>query len=131
MSLLGGHIDAAVGAVGPFYQHVKAGKLRIIGMAAPERTEGVGSNFPTWKEQGYNILIADFRGLMGPKGMSPAQIAYWDEVFSKLTKLDEWKKWDTDSMAITHYLNSKETTKFLADQYDLYKSILVDLGMVK
>jgi putative tricarboxylic transport membrane protein len=129
MNLLGGHIDSAVGPTGVYYQQVAAGKLRIIAVAAAQRTEGIGANFPTWKEQGYNILLADFRGLMGPKGMTPAQVAYWDNVFSNLTKLEEWKKYDKDNFAETYYLNSKETEKFMNDQYALYKGILVDLGM--
>ncbi len=131
MNLLGGHIDASVGPTGVYYPQVEAGKLRIIAVAAPQRLGGVGSNFPTWKEQGYNVVLADFRGLMGPKGMSQAQIAYWNNVFSNLVKLDDWKKYDKDSFVETHYLNSKGTDEFMAEQYNVYKGILTDLGMAQ
>ncbi len=131
MNLLGGHIDASVGPTGVYYPQVEAGKLRIIAVAAPERLKGAGQNFPTWKEQGHNVVLADFRGLMGPKGLSPAQVAYWDSAFSNLTKLEEWKKYDRDSFVESVYLNSKGTDQFMAEQHKVYQAILADLGMAK
>jgi len=35
MSLLGGHIELAIGSIGTYYPQIEAGKLRVIGVAAP------------------------------------------------------------------------------------------------
>jgi putative tricarboxylic transport membrane protein len=129
MSLLGGHIDSGVGPIGVYAPQLEAGKLRAVAVAAPQRLEGARSNIPTWKEQGHNVVIADFRNLMGPKGLSQAQVAYWDSVFSNLTKLDEWKKYVRSISAEPSYLNSKEAKVFIDEQFDTLKSILTELGM--
>jgi len=39
---------------------------------------------PTWVEQGYDAVFSNWRGFVGPKGMTPAQIAYWDGIFAKV-----------------------------------------------
>ena len=68
---------------------------------------------------------------VGPKGMSQAQIEYWDDVFAKVVQLDEWKKFQTAGSSETFYLNSKESKKFLEDQYGQFKAIITDLGLAK
>jgi len=59
--------------------------------------------------------------------MSPAQVAYWDNVFSALTQLEEMKKYDSSNFQETYYLNSKATKAFMAEQEKLYKATLIEL----
>lgn len=51
--------------------------------------EGVFAAVPTWKEQGHDIVVDNFRALIGPAGMSQAQISYWDDVIARLAQTDE------------------------------------------
>lgn len=77
------------------------------------------------------VVVDLWRGLLGAKGLAPAQIKYWDRVFEKLTQSEEWRKDIERNNWVNAYKNSEETGKELKQQYDLLKGILIELGMAK
>ncbi|MEO7729201.1 MAG: tripartite tricarboxylate transporter substrate binding protein [Burkholderiales bacterium] len=130
-ALLGGHIDLASTPPSAVLQHVQGGKLRVLALTSPTRARGELANVPTWKELGVNSTHEVWRGVVGPRGMTPAQIAYWDDVLGKLAKNDAWQK-DLDQSQIENiYRNSAETVKYLKAQYEESRGILTDLGLAK
>src|SRR5262249_7766425 len=85
-ALLGGHVGLVATPVANSLAHVQAGRIRVIGVAAPQRFEGPLAAVPTWKEQGADVVVANWRPVIGPKGLAAPQVAYWEGVFSKLTQ---------------------------------------------
>jgi putative tricarboxylic transport membrane protein len=130
-ALLGGHVDIINTAPGNMVAHFKTGKLRPLAVSAPKRLGGVFAVVPTWKEQGVNAVGSSWRGLMGPRGMTPEQVAYWDRVFSALVKTDDWKKDLQDNFWDEGYADSKAARKRLDEEYAEYKAILTELGAAK
>ena len=58
--------------VGEALQYAKGGTpLRNLGQMSPARTT-LAPNLPTFKEQGYDIVLASLRGVAAPKGLPPA-----------------------------------------------------------
>jgi len=131
LALLGGHVDAINTAPGNMSEHVKAGKLRTLAVSSPKRLGGAFSTVPTWREQGVPADASSWRGLMGPKGMSAAQIAYWDKVFAALVKTEDWKKDLVDNFWDEGYADSRGAKKRLDEEYAEYKAILTELGAAK
>jgi tripartite-type tricarboxylate transporter receptor subunit TctC len=68
---------------------------------------------------------------MGPKGLKPPEVAYWDQVFQKLAVTEEWRKDTEQQMWVADYTLSAETKKHLDREYDQLKVILTDLGLTK
>lgn len=130
-ALLGGHVDAIHTAPGNMVEHLKAGKLRTLAISSPKRIGGAFSGVPTWREQGVPADSSSWRGLMGPKGMSAAQVAYWDKVFSALVKTDEWKKDLVDNYWDEGYADARGAKKRLDEEYAEYQAILTELGAAK
>ena len=130
-ALLGGHIDVNSSAANNVVAHKEAGKVRVLGVAAPRRLGGVLADVPTWKEQGVNALVTNWRMVAGPKGMGVDQIAYWDRVFTQLTQTDEWKKDLQTNLFENTYLNSAATERYMKGEYDQFRAALLDLGMAK
>jgi putative tricarboxylic transport membrane protein len=130
-ALLGGHIDLASTPPSAVLQHVQAGKLRVLALTAPTRAHGELANVPTWKELGVNSTHEVWRGLIGTRGMTRAQIAYWDDVLGRLVKTDAWKKELELTQIENVYRNSAETVKYLKAEYDESRVILTDLGLAK
>jgi putative tricarboxylic transport membrane protein len=92
---------------------------------------GALAAIPTWKELGISAVSANWRSVVGPKGMSDEQIRYWDEVFAKMVQLPEWKQ-DLDAKLVENtYLNSSDTRKLMAKQYTELTAVLSDLGLAK
>ena len=68
---VGGHMASSASTVAP---QLQSGALRLIAVAAQRRMASHPA-VPTWREQGYDIVVTNWRGFMGPKSMTPAQIA--------------------------------------------------------
>ncbi len=130
-ALLGGHIDLASTPPSAVLPHVQAGKVRVLALTAPTRAHGDLANVPTWKELGINSTHEVWRGVIGPRVMTRAQIAYWDDVLGKLVKTEAWKKDLEQSQIENVYRNSVETAKYLKAEYDESRVILTDLGLAK
>jgi len=130
-ALLGGHIDLVTTAAGNAAGHVAAGRMRVVGVAAPKRFGGVLADVPTWKEQGVELVFGGWRAIMGPKGLAPAQVAYWEGALRKATQVPEWKTdlernyWSDD------FVTSRQFRKDLDKDYADMKAVLVELGLAK
>ena len=77
-ALLGGHIQLVSTGAANAVPHAAAGKLRILGVSAAQRLPGAMADVPTWKEQGVDLDYGSWRTILGPKGLSPEQVAYWE-----------------------------------------------------
>jgi putative tricarboxylic transport membrane protein len=130
-NLLGGHIDLVTTAAGNVAGHVQAGRLRVLAAAAPKRFPGVLANVPTWKELGYDFVFGGWRAIVGPKGMTPAQVAFWEGVLEKSTKVPEWKDGILKNYWSDDFVKSAQFSKDIEKDYNDMKAVLVDLGLAK
>jgi putative tricarboxylic transport membrane protein len=112
-------------------QLMEAGKVRLLAVTAAQRVAGELKNVPTWKEQEVDTTHEVWRGLVGPKGMSPAQVAFWDDVLGKAVKTDEWRK-DLEQGKIENvYRASGDAAKYWRERNEEVRAILTDLGLAK
>jgi len=130
-NLLGGHLDYASGGLSVASAHWKAGRLRLLAVSAPKRLEGEYAAIPTWREQGIDAVVSNSRFIMGPPGLSPAQIAYWDGILRKTVASAEWKKAVAQEQWVDEYIPSAEARQYLQREYTEMREILSDLGMAK
>ncbi len=130
MNLLGGHVGMATTALSETLQQHKAKKVRILGISADKRQDVI-PDVPTWKEQGVDMVFPHWRGIMGPPGMTPAQIKYWDEVLGKVAKSAGFKKTIENLNGQVYYMNAAETSKFLAEQTEALAPLVEQLGLKK
>jgi len=130
-NVMGGHVDVAVVPVSGVVAHVTAGRLRVLAVSAAKRLGGSFSSVPTWKEQGADSVFSSARGVIGPKGMTAAQIAYWENVLARVVESDDWKKDLENNYWEGQFLTSADTRKLLKTQYDQYKSVLIDVGLAR
>jgi len=132
-NVLGGHVDVAATSGAALIPHLgAAGKLRAIAISAPRRLTGVYADVPTWSEVvGADAAYANWRGVVGPRGLTPAQIAFWDDVLGRLTSHDEWKADLAKRFQDADYRNSAQTKIFLDREHEQFRGILGELGLAK
>lgn len=130
-NLLGGHIDLVTTAAGNAAGHVAAGRLRVVGAAAPRRFGGALADVPTWKEQGVNLVYGGFRSIVGPKGLTADQVAFWEDALRKASKTPKWQADLTKNYWSDDFTTGAEFGKELDETYAAMKSVLVDLGLAK
>ncbi|GAB4114798.1 MAG: tripartite tricarboxylate transporter substrate binding protein [Candidatus Caldatribacteriota bacterium] len=100
-ALLGGHINSGMLNVSEVFPMVKAGKLRVLGILTEERDKAL-PDVPTFKELGYEIILSNKRGIVGPKGL-PLEIrdALIDAVKKAVNSPDFIKKAEETQMPIS------------------------------
>jgi putative tricarboxylic transport membrane protein len=130
-ALLGGNADLLATDASSLTEYVKAGKIRILGIAADQRLGGDLKDIPTLKEQGIDASFTIWRGVFGAPNMPEEAKAYWNEKLKALSENEAWKKELTANGWESEYRDSASFTAFLEEQDKQVKELLASLGMAK
>lgn len=72
--LMGGQVQLATSALPTVQQQIRAGTLRAIGVASPQRV-AAAPDIPTMAEQGLpGYVVEGWFAVVGPKGLPPAEV---------------------------------------------------------
>jgi putative tricarboxylic transport membrane protein len=104
-ALLGNHITVGTGGYNEFAFQLEAGKLRTIGISAPERLPGL--DIPTFKEQGVDVELVNWRAVFAKPDLKPA---------------DNW---------INLYQPADQFAAFLSEEQERVRTTLIELGLMK
>jgi putative tricarboxylic transport membrane protein len=132
-ALLGGHGDAMTSDVSSIKQYVQAGKVRVLGVSSDRRLadDEVAKNFPTYKEQGLDVVTANWRGAFLGKDVSAPAKKYWSDKVAALTATQEWKDELKKQGVIFAYKDPKGFYDYIKADQATYTLIYKDLGMAK
>ena len=130
-AMLGGHIDVVPISAAYAASLVRNGQVRPIAVTSPARLSGVLAEVPTWREQGYDAVVSTWRCLIGPKGMSEAQIAYWEAVIRRAVESDVWKSELETNFWTSEFMGSAATRNNMDRDNEQVRAFLADLGMAR
>ncbi len=130
-ALLGQHTDVAVSGCASFAKHNEAGDLKIVAVAGEHRLGGPLASVPTWKELGHNVVWSAWRGIVGPKGLKPGQVKFWEDEMQKVLKSSEWPAVAAKNYWRTEFLNQEQTVALMVKQRAQYAKTLKQLGLIK
>jgi putative tricarboxylic transport membrane protein len=129
-NLLGGHIQVISSSVDALVPHHKSGTMRILGIATARRPAAL-PGVSTFREQGYDVVFGNWTAIMGPKGLAPAQIAYWEDLLERTFKHPAWQGMIEADALEADFRKSQPMRELLARDDELERRMLVELGMVK
>ena len=130
-ALIGGHVQAVGSSVSAASAQVEAGNVRMLGIAAPKRMVGALANVPTMREQGLEVNVSNWRAVFASKGLSSAQIAFWEDALAKTVASNDWKKLIEENNLVSDFLRSNECSKYLEGEYNATKAVMTALGLAK
>ena len=128
-AILGGKVTAGISGYGEYEGQIKAGKLRAIGVTSPQRLPGI--DVPSFREQGVDLVLTNWRSVVGAPGITDAQKKTLTELMDKMVKSNAWKEvlkqkgWDDA------YLAGDAFTKFIADEQKRVEGVMKTVGLVK
>jgi putative tricarboxylic transport membrane protein len=126
-ALLGNQVSCGIAGYGEFSEQAKAGKLRYLGMSGDARI--AGSDVPTFKEQGLDVTLFNWRGVFGAPGITAEQQAALVALIEKMSKGPTWqaelKKKDWSGI----YLGGSEFGAYVDSEITRITVILKDLGL--
>ncbi len=89
-AILGGNVTVGGSGYSEFAEYIKAGKMRAIGVTSEKRLPGI--NVPTMKEQGFDVVLGNWRGVYGAPGITAEQRAALTDMIIKATKSKSWQE---------------------------------------
>jgi putative tricarboxylic transport membrane protein len=128
-AIMGGKVTAGISGYGEYEGQIKAGKLRAIGVTSPERMAGV--DVPTFKEQGIDLVLANWRSVVAPPGITDAQKKALVDTIEKMSKSESWKSIVKQKGWDDAYLAGDEFAAFLKQEQMRVAAVLKSVGLVK
>ena len=128
-AIIGGKVTAGISGYAEYEGQIKAGRLRAIGITSAQRILGI--DVPTFKEQGIDLVITNWRSVVAAPGITAAQKKNLEEAVEKMVKSPAWKEilkqkgWDDA------YVPGDAFAKFLKDEQVRVRKVLSDVGLVK
>lgn len=130
IGIVNGTLKAGISGISEFQQFAENGRIRLLGITTAERMKSL-ADVPTFKEAGYDVEIANWRGILGSVDMPEANQKVWVDRFSQLNDSDAWhavlKKqgWDP------YFLPGAEFGEFIKSESERINKVLKDAGLVK
>ena len=127
-AILSGSVAAGISGVSEFADQIAAGKMRLLAVSSPNVTVD-GKTAPTIKDQGYEVEITNWRGVVGPPGLSAAEQQQAVDWVRKLHDSPQWKQ-ALERFAWTDAFSAGDQFKqFLASERTRVKQVVTDLGL--
>lgn len=130
IGIVNGTLQAGISGISEFQQFAQEGRIRILGVTTAERLKAL-ADVPTFKESGFDVEIANWRGILGSIDMPEANRQEWIERFTKLSESDAWKAvlekqgWDP------YFLAGDAFGEFIQSESGRINQILKDAGLSK
>ncbi|MBC7143587.1 MAG: tripartite tricarboxylate transporter substrate binding protein [Rhodobacteraceae bacterium] len=88
---VGGFTQAMTGDMSEIVGFIKSGEVRALAVLTEERVPGF-EDIPTAKEQGFDVVAVNWRGLYVPGGISDADFQKWADRLQAVADSAEWKE---------------------------------------
>ena len=125
-NLVGGHIDSTVNNPSEQMGFWQAGKSRPIAAFTPERL-AVFPDVPTATELGHDIVYWMQRSFVAPKDMPAEAVAYYTNMFQKLSETEEWQQYTTDKALMADFLSGDDLQTYFLEERAKHATILTDM----
>ena len=87
--LIGGHVDMTTSSIIALLPHIKAARIRALGITSPQRSP-VAPELPTIAESGYPGFEAEtWAAILGPAGMPAQIVALLNATIAKIVKMPD------------------------------------------
>ena len=129
-ALMGGHIDWAVSNPGEALELAKAKKVLTLGVFAEKRLAGA-PDVPTLKEQGYDAIYVQNRGLVAPADIPGDALKVYEEAFQKYMKTEIWRNYLKENLLSEAWMDGATFGKWLDKEHARYSEVLKDMGLLK
>jgi len=128
-ALLGGHVQMMVIEPEEAGEHIRAGNIRVLAQVSERRLLRF-PQVPTLKEAGFDVpVVPQVRGVVAPPRIPAENVAYWEDVFRRLTQTASWRKFLEDNQFEDGYQNAADLAKFYDSFTGQMRRILQDAGV--
>lgn len=126
-ALLNGTAHYAATGYNEVSDQIEAGRVKALGVTGAQRIEGV--DIPTISEQGHDVVLANWRGMLAAPGVDPQTAQQQLELLEDMRATPEWQ----DALKRNAWTDAWETgddfEQFLQDDQAKTQTLLEELGL--
>jgi putative tricarboxylic transport membrane protein len=122
-----GDVTALVSGVSEFADQVEAGELRWLAVSGETAPEGVDA--PTIAESGFDVVLENWRGVMGAPELSDEDR---EAVIGLITEMHDSEAWQAaleENGWTDFFMAGDEFATFLADEQTRVEAVLAEIGL--
>lgn len=128
-ALLGAHADFTFTEPSDIQELVRAGEVRVLAAVGTDRVS-LYPEAPALDELGISVdLPKQRRGIIGPPGMTAAGVAYYEDLFRRLTSTERWAEYVRRNALRSELLVGADLARALDAEDAKLRSILARLGL--
>lgn len=128
-ALLGGKVAAGISGVGEYSEQVKSGDLRALAVSGAERSNQL-PDAKTLAEQGIDVELSNWRGVMARPGMSAQARADLTDVVKRAYDSEEWKEALANQGWEDQFMVGDEFGAFVESEEQRVNKVLREIGLV-
>jgi putative tricarboxylic transport membrane protein len=127
-TLLSGSATMGVSGISEIKPQIDAGALRPIAVTSEERVD-ILPDVPTLKEEGVDVVVTNWRGVVAPPGITEEQETALEDLIMEMTETDSWQEaceregWGDVALA------GPEFEEFLDQENKRIDEVIADLGV--
>jgi len=126
-AILSGAVSAGVSGVGEFADQVEAGEMRWLAVSGETAPEGIDA--PTIAESGYDVVLENWRGVMGAPDLSDADR---EAVVGLITEMHDSEAWQAaleENGWGDFFKAGDEFETFLVEEKTRVEGVLAEIGL--
>lgn len=128
-AVLSGAVTAGVSGISEFRDQVAAGQMRLLAVSSEERLEGVDA--PTITEQGLDVVLPNWRAVVGPPDLSPEQRNAVVAAVEQMHASPEWQQALEKNGWQDFFQTGDEFASFLSAEQTRIQGVLRDIGLTQ
>jgi putative tricarboxylic transport membrane protein len=138
-SVMGGQTTAGVSGLGEWAAQIETGELRALaisgraassGDATPVADDDPFASIPTLREQGVDVELANWRGIVAPPELSEESVANIIAAFDAMHESEQWQATLAQYGWSDLYLAGDEFSTYLNEQIETINALLTELGLI-
>lgn len=127
---IGGFTQAMTGDMSEIVGFLKSGDIRVLAVLTEDRVPGFES-IPTAKEQGYDVVAGNWRGLYVPRGISDDTFQMWADRLQQVADSAEWKEAMTANGLAPFTLVGDDFQNYIDNLVGEIRQMSKDIGVIQ
>ena len=129
--MLGGHVQAMTGDISEAVGFIQSGDVRVVAVLSEERLPGDFADIPTGKEQGFDVVAPNWRGLYVPKGTGDVVFEYWAGALKTVGESAEWQQVMADNGLMPFFKVGGDFQGFVDSQIGSIQTLSREIGVIQ
>jgi putative tricarboxylic transport membrane protein len=127
--VIGGRVAVGISGTSEFSSYVSAGKMRILAVTSPKPLKVIKGK--TLVQQGVNLTFGNWRGILAPADLSPADLLNTLKVIDTLHASDSWKDTLVAKSWIDEYRAGNDFSSWIKTENTAIIKVLTDFKLIK